>query len=53
MKWAEVESLMSHRAEGKCFGEKLVFEELKTINEYYSSNAGHDPVSFFMFWLKG
>lgn len=53
MKQAEVESLMSHRAEGKCFGEKLVFEELKTINEYYSSNAGHDPVSFFMFWLKG
>lgn len=43
---------MSHRAEGKCFGEKLVFEVLKTINKYYGSNAGHDPVSFFYVLVK-
>ena len=36
---------MPYRTEGKRFGKELLVTVLKPIHKYYSSNAGHDPVS--------
>ena len=38
---------MLYRTEGKRFCKELLVTVLKPIHKYYSSNAGHDPVSCY------